>query len=127
MVTSIDRRFRIKGDAVTVDIKTLISDSINHAGGAKALGVSIGTLIADCTREESACSVDVRFIIRGHDFTRICCYFLKTRYPSLFRDDRAPYKVPEIFESALLNSIELTDLLTTVLFQKLLQRHGSPN
>jgi hypothetical protein len=125
VVTSIERRFQINGDSATVDIRALISDSINSAGGARAYKVSVDTLIADCKREESASSMDIRFIIRGHDYTRICCYYLKTRYPSLFRDDRAPYRIPETFESALINSIELSDLLTMPLFQRLAQRHGN--
>jgi hypothetical protein len=125
MVTSIERRFRVKGDSIIADIRALISDSINSAGGAKALNVSADTLNADYKREESASNIDARYIIRGHDFTRICCYYLKTRYPSLFRDDRAPYRIPETFESALINSIELSDLIAMPLFQKLMQRHGS--
>lgn len=125
LVTSIERRCRVRGDAVIVDIDALISDSLNSAGGPRALGVSSNTLIDNCKREKSASSVDVRLIIRGHDFTRICCYYLKTQYPSLFRDDRAPYRIPETFEPALMNSIELSDLLETALFQRLLQRHGN--
>lgn len=127
MVPSIERRFQIKAGTVIVNIRALISDSINSiAGGAKALGVSLDTLIADCKLGESAAaSMDVRYIIRGHDFTRICCYYLKTRFPFLFREDRASYKIPEAFESSLLNSIELSDLLAMPLFQKLLERHGN--
>lgn len=97
-------------------------------GGSRTLGISQDSLIANCEAEEASLEdVDVRLVIRGHDFMQICCYYLKTRYPSLFRDGRAPYKTFRAFEMALMTCLELADLTEESLFQNLLLRHVTSN
>jgi hypothetical protein len=124
MVSAIERRCNLKGDVMAIDISALISDSINAAGGERALGISMVSLLGEHERELQGCVIDVRLVIRGHDFTRICGYYLKSVYPSLFREDRAPYKNPAIFEAVLMTCLEVGDLTPELLFQALLRRHG---
>lgn len=123
--TAIERRCTVKGDILTVDVRAVIADSIDDAGGPTKTGVTVDELMACQQSTRSACASDLRLVIHGHDFTRICCFYLKTRYPNLFKEDRAPYKVPKVFEVALLTCLELDQLASEELFKKLLKRHGS--
>jgi len=125
MIAGIERRCRVEGDAVIVDVDSLISDSIDKVGGERARGVTKADLMTNYARERTNSVHDVRLVIRGHDFTRICCYYLKTRYPRIFREDRLPYKTPEVFEGALITCLESGELASEQLFHRLLQRHCS--
>jgi hypothetical protein len=123
LVIAIERRCHLKGEAMLVDIRALILDSVAGAGGAQRLGITIDSLISEQEREASASFAEVRLVIRGHDFTRVCCYYLKTRYPGLFKEDRLPYRTPNVFEGTLMTCLEFEDLAQEGLFKKLLERH----
>jgi hypothetical protein len=123
VVEAIEKRCRINGEAMLIDIRTLIADSIDARGGARALGVDVDVLLSNQENVTSRWASDVRMVIRGHDFTRICCYYLKSTHPELFKEDRLPYRTPAVFEGTLIACLEADDLLQERLFQKLLARH----
>lgn len=124
LVTGIERRCHLNGEAMMVDLHSLIFDSVGGAGGARKLGITVDSLIREQAREASASSADTRMVIRGHDFTQVCCYYLKTRYPGLFKEDRMPYKTHRVFEGTLITCLEFDDLADERLFKRLLARHG---
>ncbi len=125
MVAGLERRCRVLGDAILTDIQSLVSDSVDNHGGERALRVSKVDIMADYEQERAKNALDVRLVIRGHDFTRICCYYLKTRYPQLFREDRASYRTAEVFEGALITCLEAGEIASEQLFQQLLLRHAA--
>ena len=125
LIGAIERRCRFVGGRMTIDVNALILDSVNSAGGATSLGVSIAGLLSEQQIRMDACTLDIRLIIRGHDFTQICCHFLRTVYPSLFREDRAPHRQPGTFEGALMTCLEWSDLASQGLFKELLGRVGA--
>jgi len=124
MISTIERRLRVAGDTLIADIRSLITDSVGRAGGAQRLGVDIESLVRQQVEMIPNFPTDIRMGIRGHDFTRVCCYYLKTRFPSIFRDDRGPYKTPAVFEGILLTCLEMRDLAAHELFRLILMRHG---
>jgi hypothetical protein len=123
IVSNIERRLRVAGNELMIDVHNLIVDSIGRAGGPQKLGVDIATLERQEHELAAAFPADIRMGIRGHDFTRTCCYYLKTRFPNLFKDDRAPYKTPAVFENVLITCLDISELAGNDLFKKLLTRH----
>jgi hypothetical protein len=123
LIETIERRCAVDGLALRVDIRALLVDSLGSAGGARALGVNADTLMEQLSAAVAASTLDPRLVIRGHDFTRICCYFLKQRYPNIFKDDRAPYKNSGVFENLLLTCLEHQELSEYQMFRRLLDRH----
>lgn len=121
---AIDRKCRLSGEMLTIDIRGLIMDSIGAAGGSRALGIDSDSVLRDLREQMANCPADIRLAVRGHDFTRVCCFYLKTRYPSLFTEDRRPYRTPEVFENVLITCLEVDDLVGEPLFQFLIKRYG---
>lgn len=124
VTAAIDRKCRLSGETVTIDLRTLIDDSIGAAGGSRALGIDADSVLRDLREQIANCPTDIRLAVRGHDFTRVCCFYLKARYPSLFREDRLPYKTPEVFENVLITCLEVDDLVNEPLFQFIMKRYG---
>lgn len=120
---AIDRKCRLSGEVVEIDTRALVESSISSAGGANALGVDVDSILSDLYQELASCPAEIRLAIRGHDFTRVCCFYLKTRYPSLFKEDRLPYKTPQVFENILITCLEVDDLVGEPLFQFLIKRY----
>jgi hypothetical protein len=120
----IDRKCKLSGEIVKIDIRALINDSIGAAGGSRALGIDANSVLRDLREQMANCPSDIRLAVRGHDFTRVCCFYLKRRYPSLFREDRSPYKTPEVFENVLITCLEIDDLVSEPLFQFIIKRYG---
>jgi|SRR5450755_2196026 hypothetical protein len=116
MASNFDRKLRVIDNDVDVDIKTLIRDSV------KTKGVDVDELIKSQRLKRSTCPSDERMAIRGHDFIQVCCFYLKTAHSGLFKDDRAAYKSAQVFGNALIACLELPDLSSENLFQRLTER-----
>jgi hypothetical protein len=123
---AIERKCKLSGRALTIDLLGLIKDSIGAAGGSSTLGIDADAIVQAVQAAMANPPSDIRLAIRGHDFTRACCFYLKSKYPSLFKDDRLPFKTPEVFENVLITCLEVDDLMSEPLFQFLLKRHGPP-
>jgi len=123
MVDSIEKRCTLKAGSIILDAWALIADSINSVRGRRRFVATRESILAEYDQLKSACTLDPRLVIRGHDFMQICCYYLKTRYASLFREDRIAYKSWVVFEMTLMACLESEDLMTYPLFQTLAQRH----
>lgn len=123
VVESIEKKCHIDGESIILDMRGLILDSVNGAGGWRGRTATVDILMTEEQKARKEWASDSRLAIRGHDFTRLCCYYLKSKHPGLFKEDRAPYKVPEIFEATLLACLELEDLKSEELFRRLMARH----
>lgn len=123
MEKAIEKSCKLRDNVLTCNIRELISKSIGNAGGARALGIDVDALMTQIELAKKSCPADIRLAIRGHDFMQICCYYLKTVHPALFRGDRISYKTVGVFEGALITCLEGEDLMLHDLFKNLATRH----
>ena len=123
-LNSYERRCKLSGEMVAVDVRLLIGDAIAAAGGPRRLDIDAESIMRELHGAMANLPTDIRLAVRGHDFTRVCCFYLKERYPSLFKEDRLPYKTPAVFENVLVTCLEIDDLRTEPLFQSIIKRHG---
>jgi hypothetical protein len=122
MVKTVERRCSVRSGVLRVDLKRLVADSLDDAGGAAARGVTVDGIVTETRDTLEQWSGDPRLAVRGHDFTRMLCFYLKTHHPSLFRDDRTAYKVASTFENLLVTCLEMGDLRSEPLFVALTAR-----
>jgi hypothetical protein len=123
MVRMIERRCTVRSGVLRVDLRKLVSDSLDDAGGTKALGVTLNGLVTEIRQARAQwADGDPRLAIRGHDFSRLLCFYLKTHYGNLFREDRTPYKSVQTFQNLLITCLELKDLEGEHLFEALSAR-----
>jgi hypothetical protein len=79
--------------------------------------------VSTVTAELDLGAVDPQMVIRGHDYTEVLCYYLKTRFAELFRGpDRLLLKTSKMFENILVTCLELADLSKERLFIELTRR-----
>jgi hypothetical protein len=125
MVAAVEKRCKVKDGHLVVDVQSLLLDSINHAGGPNKLSITLADLMErHAIQRATFIGFDERRVIHGHDFPRICCYYLKERHPHLFKEDRSAYRSVGPFANTLITCVDADQLAAEALFQRLLERCG---
>lgn len=126
LITDITSRCKIDGSDLVVDIRDLASASIGNIGGPSIFGTTLDQVMRAHAEVIAGLAIDPRMIIRGHDYTEVLCYYLKTRFPEIFRGpDRLPLKTPKLFENILITCLDLADLSREQLFGELTRRYST--
>jgi hypothetical protein len=119
-------RCKIINGTLVVDISSLAEASINKKGGPEAFGATYSEVVEKVGQIVAELRADPRLIIRGHDYTEIICYYLRTKYKQIFNGPhRSPLKVHALFENVLVTCLELQDLSAEPLFVELAKRYGN--
>lgn len=125
LISDITSRCEVRGVDLVVNIRGLADASINKKGGPSIFGSTLNQVIDAHAEFMAKLTVDPRMVIRGHDYTEMLCFYLKTRFPEIFRGpDRLPLKTSKLFENILITCLELSDLAKEQLFLELTNRYS---